>query len=159
MKLNEKAHRRFMDSFEKAGNDQCWEWKGTKNNAGYPLFSYKGRMISALKVLYGLHNEKKIPEDWVITHSCRKVDCMNPDHVYITTRSELTTDLYARGLLKPASQKGAKNPNSKLSEDDVRKIRARKKEGVTHDELAKDFGVTKTTISMIYNRKLWSHIE
>jgi DNA-binding XRE family transcriptional regulator len=116
-------------------------------------------MISALKVLYSLNNDNKIPKDWVITHTCRNAACMNPNHMYITTRSELTTDLYARGLLKPASQKGAKNPNSKLSEEDVRKIRSRKKDGATHDELAKEFGVTKTTISMIHNRKLWSHID
>jgi DNA-binding XRE family transcriptional regulator len=159
MKLDQKAHRRFMESFVSDDPEKCWEWTGTKNNAGYPLFSYKGRMISALKILFEMYHNRSIPKGWIVTHTCRKVDCMNPEHVYITTRSELTTDLYAKGLLKPASQKGAKNPNAKLTEAQVREIREKKRQGITHMELAKEYGVTKTTISMIHNKKLWPHIQ
>ena len=122
------------------------------------MFSYHGKMISALKVLYRLYYNRRIPKGWVVTHTCECVDCMNPNHVYITTRSEMTTALYAKGHLKPANQKGTKNPNAKLTEADVRAIRRRKEAGATHMELAEEYGVTKTTISMIHNRKLWSHV-
>jgi DNA-binding XRE family transcriptional regulator len=158
MKLDQKARRRFMDSFESGDENACWEWRGTKNNAGYPLFSFKGRMISATKTAYSIYYKRKIPKGWVVSHTCHNVACMNPDHLYITSRSDLTKELYESGRMKPANQKGADNPNSKLTEDDVREIRRRKEEGATHMELAEEYGVTKTTISQIYNRKLWSHV-
>ena len=158
MKLDQKGQRRFMDSFKSEDEKTCWDWNGTKNNAGYPLFSYKGRMISATKTAYSLYYKRRIPKGWVVSHTCDKVDCMNPDHLYITSRSDLTQELYKTGRMKPANQKGANNPNSKLTEDDVRAIRQKKVEGVTHSVLAEEYGVTKTTISQIYNRKLWAHV-
>jgi len=158
MKLDQKGQRRFMDSFNSEDEKTCWDWNGTKNNAGYPLFSYMGRMISATKTAYGLYYKRRIPKGWVVSHTCDNVACMNPDHLYITSRSDLTQELYKTGRMKPADQKGANNPNSKLTEDDVRTIRQKKAEGVTHNVLAEEYGVTKTTISQIYNRKLWAHV-
>ena len=84
---------------------------------------------------------------------------MNPDHIYATTRSERTQQAYRDRELVPASQKGEKNPNSKLSERDVLDIRKSKEEGITHQELADKYKVTKTTISQIVNRKLWQHLN
>ena len=158
MKLDPKAHRRFMDSFESSDADSCWEWTGTKNNAGYPLFSYHGRMVSATKTAYTLYYNQDIPQNWVVTHTCGKVDCMNPNHLYITSRSDMTKEQYLSGQRKLPNQQGAKNPNARLTEDDVHAIRQRKADGATHAELAKEFGVTKTTISFIHNRKLWAHV-
>ncbi len=159
MVLDEKANRRFMRSFDKNDESGCWTWNGTSNNAGYPLFSYKGRMVSASKTAYRLFHKKDIPNGFVVSHSCENVQCVNPEHIFVTSRSKLVKNLYATGKMKAPQQKGADNPNAKLSEADVREIRRKKKEGSTHDELAAQFGVTKTTISQIYNRKLWSHID
>jgi len=158
-KLSHKNQRRFMDTIESKDTDECWEWKGTKNNAGYPLFSMKGRMYSAIRILYQLYYKRNIEKGEIISHTCKNNGCMNPDHIYATTRSERTQQAYRDRELIPASQKGEKNPNSKLSEQDIITIRNRKKEGVTHQELADEYNVTKTTISQIVNRKLWAHIE
>ena len=159
MVLDEKAERRFNKSFHKNEETGCWDWTGTSNNAGYPLFSYKGRMVSASKTAYKLNYEEDIPGGHVVSHTCDNVKCVNPDHIYVTSRSDLVKDLYKSGKMKAPEQKGADNPNAKLSEEDVREIRRKKEEGITHEELAKEYGVTKTTISQIYNRKLWSHID
>lgn len=158
-KLTRKDQRRFMDTIESTDPEECWEWKGTKNNAGYPLFSMKGRMYSAIRILYQIYYKRNIEKGWIISHTCKNNECMNPDHIYATTRSERTQQAYRDRELVPASQKGEKNPNSKLSERDVLDIRKSKEEGITHQELADKYKVTKTTISQIVNRKLWQHLN
>jgi len=159
MDLPVKDRRRFMDSIESTEDDKCWSWSGTKNNAGYPLFSQKGKMVSALRLLYQIYYNRKIPKNWIVTHSCKNNGCVNPNHVYITTRSERTQQAYRRRELIPISQQGENNPNSKLNESDIRAIRKAKKQGITHRELAEKYNVTKTTISQIVNRKLWAHVS
>jgi len=157
-KLSIKDQRRLMDSFQSVDSEKCWEWEGTTNNAGYPLFSLKGEMISALRLLYSIYYNRRIPKNWIVSHTCRNNSCVNPEHIYITTRSERTQQAYKNRELIPASQKGESNPNSKLNEDDIKDIRESKEHGITHRELAERYNVTKTTISQIVNRKLWKHV-
>ncbi|MCF7803906.1 MAG: HNH endonuclease [Candidatus Marinimicrobia bacterium] len=158
MILKTKDRRRFMDSLGSSGDESCWVWEGTKNNSGYPLFSLQGEMVSALRLLYQIYYERKIPKNWVVSHICEDNSCVNPNHIYITTRSERTRQAYQKRELIPASQRGEKNPNSKLCEQDIRAIRAAKEDGITHQQLAKEYQVTKTTISQIVNNKLWAHV-
>lgn len=55
--------------------------------------------------------------------------------------------------------KGEKHPNSKLSEDDVREIRARYIRGkVFQKEIAALFGVHTALVSQIVNNRIWTHI-
>ena len=64
------------------------------------------------------------------------------------------------GLLKGAlDARGTKNSQAKLSESDIRKIRQLKREGMLHKEIADIFNVSRTCITNIVNRKLWSHVE
>ncbi len=55
-------------------------------------------------------------------------------------------------------QIGERAANAKLNEADVREIRRRCEAGATHASLAREFGVTGTTISYIVKRKSWTHI-
>lgn len=57
-------------------------------------------------------------------------------------------------------QKGTERPDAKLTEDDVRSIRARYiPHQVTLNQLAKEFGVSNPTIHAIIHRRKWSHID
>lgn len=55
-------------------------------------------------------------------------------------------------------QIGERAPNAKLRATDVLEIRRRCAEGESHASLAREFGVTGTSISYIVKRKSWSHI-
>lgn len=54
--------------------------------------------------------------------------------------------------------KGKNNPKSKLSEDDIRKIRYDLCKKYTNIELAQMFNVCVTTISNIINMKTWTYL-
>ena len=49
--------------------------------------------------------------------------------------------------------------NAKLTEDDVRDVRRRFKEGSTYREIADDYGVTRENIEMVVKRITWKHVE
>jgi predicted XRE-type DNA-binding protein len=56
--------------------------------------------------------------------------------------------------------RGEAVPTAKLTEDDVRAIRALAKQGqYTQRELAQRFGVSQVNINHIINRRRWEHIE
>jgi len=67
------------------------------------------------------------------------------------TRLENMADRIRHG----GSGRGEKNPGSKLTRTDVLAIRASTDKGV---ELAERFGVSRATISLIINRKVWAHV-
>ena len=48
--------------------------------------------------------------------------------------------------------------NSKLQEEDVRRIRLLTEGGVSQSVIAQEFGVSKSLISMINTRRVWGHI-
>lgn len=56
--------------------------------------------------------------------------------------------------------RGIRNGHAKLNPDSVREIRRRIKEGgVSQTQLAREYDVAKSQISMVVNRKTWSHVE
>ena len=55
--------------------------------------------------------------------------------------------------------RGIKSPNAKLTEDDVRTIKARLQAGESMCSLARVFGVSYSTVRNIKFGKVWVHVE
>jgi hypothetical protein len=55
--------------------------------------------------------------------------------------------------------KGSKNPNSKLTESDIPKIRQLISMGLSQKEIGERFNANRVTISYIKNKKTWSHVK
>lgn len=56
------------------------------------------------------------------------------------------------------SNTGSNNNFSKLSEKDVLEIRKIYQKGTTQQKIADKFNIARNTVSMIVNRKCWTHI-
>ena len=80
-----------------------------------------------------------------------KCDCefLNPDW---------TADNVRDRVIRQRSAKGAKNGRAKLTEDQVREIRAMKGTMLARDIGAK-FGVGEDTVYLIHQRQTWRHVE
>ncbi|MBG9564892.1 NUMOD3 domain-containing DNA-binding protein [Brevibacillus agri] len=57
------------------------------------------------------------------------------------------------------ARRGEKNPQSKLTEDDVRQIRLLLGQGVSQRSLARMFSVDRKVIHNILHQKSWVHVE
>ncbi len=73
-------------------------------------------------------------------HSCGNPICCNPSHLRFDTRASNVDDMLRHGT---------HNPVRKLSDEDVRTIRARASAGATGKTLAGEFGVSQSLITSI----------
>jgi len=90
-------------------------------------------------------------------HSCDNPPCVNPAHLSIGTHQENVAQRDARGRRKPLL--GEKHGSAKLTDTEVIDIRKRYATGlITQRALAEEYGVTKSRISLIVNRKSWAHL-
>lgn len=139
---------RFWSKVNKT-SESCWLWTGTLNH-GYGRFWYNNENHGAHQISYFLYNKK-----WAknfVCHTCNNPLCVNPLHLYDGTPLQNSADRVGAGTLL----KGDKNPSSKLNDEQVLMIR---KDPRTLKEIAKDFNVHLSLISLIKQRKIWSHLE
>lgn len=88
----------------------------------------------------------------VVRHSCDNRFCINPDHLFVGTSADNSADMAIKGR----STIGIRNPAAKLTEEDVRKIKA--KNG-SNKRVGEMFGVSATTIFLIRNNIHWRHVQ
>lgn len=134
----------------------CWEWAASRNARGYGQISSgprdadgKTRPLLAARVSWELHRGP-IPEGLVICHRCDNPPCVNPDHLFLGTRSDNNADMAA----KHRTLNGERRPQAKLTDTQVEEIRARHAAGgITHNALAEEYGVSQPAISLIISGK------
>lgn len=81
---------------------------------------------------------------------------MNPHHLFLGTPKENAQDMFA----KERHVHGALHPFAKISDDDVRQIRQLYATGKYRQrDIAKRFGVCKTTIGDIVRGQKWKHVK
>lgn len=76
------------------------------------------------------------------------------DNLKWGTRKENMEQMVASGT----SAKGIKNHKAKLTDDNIIAIRKLVLSGKTHKEIAREFGVVRSVISLISSRKIWKHV-
>jgi len=140
----------------------CWVWNANKTHNGYGQIYYKGSQSRAHRVMYELMHGT-IPNGMVVCHSCDNPSCVNPKHLYLATQKENIADCMRKGrflLAKNGSdQVGTNNHRSVLNDGDVRAIREEYKSGnVSRSVLAAKYGVTKSNIQAIIERRSWGHV-
>jgi hypothetical protein len=125
----------------------CWIWQHSINGSGYPAAGLVGtaaRRILTVKLGRPLTANA--------LHTCDNKLCCNSDHLYEGTQHQNMQD-YA--------QRSARNPSLKLRPDEVQYIRQQVASGSrgTALKLAKRFGVSRATISMLVNKRTWRHLD
>lgn len=147
---------RFWNKVEKAGDDECWLWAGTKNSRGYGSIGLGDRLVGkdmAHRVSYRLHYGE-IPQGKWILHSCDNPSCVNPKHLRVGTPLENTADAISRArLVNPPKHDGENNCKAKMKIEDVEYVRAHPELKATF--LAAQYGVNVSTIHNIVSGRTW----
>ena len=87
--LNSKQFNNFMKKVNKT--ESCWEWTGSKDRYGF--FGVNGKIKKAHRVSYE-HFKGPISPGLLVRHKCDNPSCVNPDHLYLTTKSETRSNFY-----------------------------------------------------------------
>ncbi|QHB41407.1 endonuclease [Mycobacterium phage Megiddo] len=136
----------------------CWEWNGWRNDNGYGEYGTRigdvktGEILAHRLAYIAWHGP--IPEDQEVRHRCDNPPCVNPDHLEIGTHADNMNDAKIRGR----TARGVTHGLAKLTDDDVRAIRAASAAGESYRSLAQRYGVNKFHIGRIVRREKWSHV-
>lgn len=100
---------RFHEKVDIRTQDECWQWLGASRSAGGGMISYLGKPRSAARISWLLVFGFEPPEDLDLCHSCDNPTCVNPNHLWIGTRSDNMKDSREKGRLKMPCERGYPN--------------------------------------------------
>lgn len=136
--------------------DDCWEWLGAVNPAGYGHLKLDGELVRAHRVSWEFYNGPIQDNLWVL-HRCDNRRCVNPGHLWLGTALDNSRDCIAKGRDRKAL--GSSNAKAKLTESEVISIRERAAAGIANVRLAEEYGVSRVLVSKIVRRVIWKQVE
>lgn len=149
---------RFWPKVCKGADNDCWPWSaGTNGRQGYGLFwpHWRKPVLAhrfAYEVAVGL-----IPTDLEVLHTCDNRLCCNPAHLFLGTQADNMADMRAKGRAAAKDHVGARNPNARLTPDQVAAIRSASTGAYgEQSRLAHEYGVNPTTIRNIVQGRRWT---
>lgn len=123
-------------------SDGCWQWTAATSH-GYASMGYQGKIKKVCTLIYELFIlEDSIPTGLCVLHKCDNRSCINPDHLYLGTKGDNIRDRTERN---PISFMG----RSKLSDDDISRIKYLVLSGYDKQMLANEYKVTLRTIQRV----------
>jgi len=121
--------------------DSCWEWTASLGQEGYGAFRFDGLMRLAHRMAWLLTHGALAAEQQVL-HSCDNRRCVRPSHLFLGTQHDNLQDAIAKQRL-----------TKKLSDADVREIRAQHARGVHKVLIADSFGLNPESVMHIVRRR------
>lgn len=148
----EGVPRAWLDAHKNVTGQDCLIWPFWRTPNGYGRIRI-GKKSAAVHRLMCVHRHGLPPTPkYDAAHSCGKgnLGCVNPQHVSWKTRKDNQADQIIHGTIN----RGERNGSAKLTKADVMAIRSSK--GVMHRDLARQYGVSDTTIASVVYRQTWA---
>jgi hypothetical protein len=133
----------------------CRLWRAAKTLEGYPKLRYHDKMYTATRVLLEAKLGRALRPGMEACHTCDVPSCCTEAHLFEGSRKDNQADMARKGR----SLKGERHHMAKLTNGDVRQIRALLASGMRRSEVAKQFGVSWGMINFIHRRKNWTHVS
>lgn len=161
-KANSDAKFDFVKDAVAFGSQDCILWPYSTNKDGYGWLSRLGEKY-AHRVAFRLANGD-IAKGLHVLHSCDTPGCVNPKHLSVGSHKENMLDKAAKGraprdTTKHVDNRGSKHGKAVLTESDAKNIRAEYAlGGITQQQLAAKYGVSRQTVSDVIRRVGWAHV-
>jgi excisionase family DNA binding protein len=135
----------------------CWLYTEHTDEAGYGKFVLRrGDFRPAHAVSYALA-KGPVPPRLHVCHHCDNPPCVRPEHLFTGTAADNTRDMFAKGR-QGSRHPGSERANARLTEEQVQVIRAVPPYFGRDARLAREFGVSQTTIRKIIAGQKWRHV-
>lgn len=131
----------------------CWFWTGAVSTHGYGNVWFNGAWTSAHRLSWELRNGA-VPDGLFVLHRCDVRNCVRPSHLFLGTQRDNLDDMTVKGR----RIHGDTHPNSKLTSEDVIRLREMRTRGVRLKDIAKVFGVSRQTAGDVARGLLYRHV-
>lgn len=156
MKQLQSVEERLWHKLDIAEIDGCWNWTGHKLR-GYGQIGLGRRHhgIAYTHVLaWTIANGREPPSGLQVCHKCDNRSCCNPDHLFLGTPKENTSDM----ISKKRHSFGERHAKV-LTEKQVVEIMGLGKSGMRQADVASAYGISRSMVSSIICRRRWAHVE
>lgn len=92
-------------------------------------------------------------------HRCDTRSCANPEHLFLGSHTDNMRDMAQKRRGRTPDNRGERNGQTQLTDDDVRAMRKRFAAGASQASLVREFRASKTTVSMIVRGLAWVHLR
>lgn len=146
------AKEKFLDLVSPEPNSGCWLWLGGTFADGYGCFCIGKEFDrwrahrASVRLFVG-----EFDEELCVLHKCDNKHCVNPGHLFLGTHTDNSNDK----VRKRRHKFGERHSLAKIKESQVGIIRADRR---SNKSIAKDYGVSDTTIAQIKRRETWRHV-
>lgn len=134
-----------LKRFSRRDASGCLLWISTVNSrTGYPQIFWEGKNQSAHRMAWIVANGP-IPDGMKVCHRCDVRHCIDDAHLFLGTNTENMADMVSKGR----AAKSLRNGNGKLTPSQIAEIIAAPKTRGSGRRLARQHGVSPTTISAV----------
>lgn len=147
VRLYPADEERFWLKVDRANKKSCWEWAASKSNQGYGHIRSKNPVVKGLahRLSYFIHYGN-FDAKCDVLHKCDNPSCVNPHHLFLGSHQDNMKDAAKKERFK-----------SKLTAESAREIVRLVESGVRQYLVAKQFGITQSTLWSILKGRTWSH--
>ena len=129
----------------------CMLWRGCRGKTNQPKTGNGSVRRIAWRLVYG-----DIPKKRLVTVTCENSMCLNPDHLALTTKSQVVRKTLSRldvRLRKTVSSRRSTRASlGKITMEVARAIRASDRLG---RDWARELGVSESLVSKVRHNKTW----
>lgn len=147
--------KEFWSRVNRRNKSKCWIWPGCKNSSGYGSFQGMGAHVFAYEITFGSHG------DLHVLHKCDVRNCVNPNHLFLGTRSDNWNDALSKGRTyfqkyPEKRPRGEKHKNARWTWSQIRRIRKLYATGQYRQiDIARMFNTGQGAISQITRNAAW----
>jgi hypothetical protein len=161
---------RFWAKVDKLpGDTACWEWIGSHDGRGYGTINPGGTGASPLKaprVALAWQLGRPLLPGMSALHHCDNPPCVRNDgplsHLFEGTHVENMADMHSKGrgvTGRPSLVAGESHTLARLTPEVIYEARQRHAAGVASmSALAREYGVSRTTLRHALSGKTWKHL-
>lgn len=133
----------------------CWEWTGFRDSKGYGRINIGDTPALAHRVSWEVFRSP-IPDGMYVLHRCDNPSCMRPEHLFLGDQQMNMDDKMSKKRHRYGVSRGIAHGCSKLTEDQVREIRA----SVGPSRItAEQYGISGRQVRDIRTLKVWKHLS
>lgn len=154
----QNVEKRLWNKVDRKNDADCWPWEGAVNKDGYGSLRIAQMKtdVRAHRIAYAIAHGLPA-QGIVIMHLCDNPKCCNPAHLAQGLQKDNMRDMDKKNRRKPPI--GINNGSNKLTENQVREIKALLSNGKGVKSIAKIYNLTKKTVFSIKKGNIWKHIN